>query len=590
MTPEAWIVMAVVAVAVALFVTERYPIEQVAMAVPVVLLATGVLDLDQAVAGFSSPATITVAAMLVMSLGLQKTGAVATLGRWTRTARLGGPGVRLLVLCLLVAAISPFLNNTAVVVVFLPIFIGLARGAGEPASRYLIPLSYCAILGGTVTIIGTSTNLIVYGMAESRGYGELSMFAVTPLGIAFVLVGIVYLFAVGRRLLPDREAETARAVRYDVRDFVTELSVPAGSRAVGRTLEQLRWRDLYGVQVLGVHRDGHTSWSPPVGRALRAGDVLFVRGDRGPLLRLVREAGLRTPTPGEVVEEPSPAWTMVEVLVAPGSSLIGHTLRELGFRQRFGATVVAVQHHRETVEQRLADRKIELGDVLLLQGRPTDLTAMVEQPGFAPLSEVESSREDRPHALLAVGILTAVVTAAGTGLASIEPAALVGVVLMLFTGCVRTDEIYDELDWMVVFLLAGLIPLGIAMEVTGAAGEIAAWAAVPLGAWGPRAAVAGLYLLTGAFTEVMSNNATAVVLTPVALSLAEQLGMNPYALLVTVMFAASASFLSPVGYQTNALVYAPGGYRFRDFARVGAPLHLLLLGVAVTLIPVLWPS
>lgn len=590
MTLDAWIVMAVVAGAVALFVTERYPIEQVAMAVPVVLLSAGVLELEQAVAGLSSPATVTVAAMLVMSLGLKKTGAVAVLGRWARTAPLGGPGPRLIVLCTIVAAISPFLNNTAVVVVFLPIFIGMARGLGESPSRYLIPLSYCAILGGTVTLIGTSTNLIVYGLAEARGYRELSMFSVTPLGIAFVLVGLVYLFTVGRRLLPDRETETARVARYDVRDFVTELAVPAGSRVVGRTLEQLRLRELYGVQVLGVHREGHTSWSPPVGRALRQGDELFVRGDREPLLRLVRHEGLRMPAYGTAGQAAASGGRLVEVLVTPGSSLIGHTLREVRFRQRYGATVVAIQHHRTTVEQRLADRTVELGDLLLLHGRPADLEGIADLPGFSPLAEVKSAREDRPHALMAVGILTGVVAAAGTGLVAIEAAALVGVVLMLFTGCVRTDEIYDELDWMVVFLLAGLVPLGIAMEETGAAGEIATWAAVPLAAWGPRAAVAGLYLVTGAFTELMSNAATAVVLTPVALSLAEQLGMNPYALLVTVMFAASASFLSPVGYQTNALVYAPGGYRFRDFTRVGAPLHLLLLGVAVTLIPVLWPS
>jgi di/tricarboxylate transporter len=528
--------------------------------------------------------------MLVMSLGLQKTGAITALGRWARRAPLGGPTPRLFAMCLVVALVSPFLNNTAVVVVFLPIFVSLARQAGTSASKYLIPLSYTAILGGTATLIGTSTNLIVFGMAESRGYGELSLFTVTPLGVAFVAVGFAYLFTVGRRLLPDREGSASETERLDIREFTSELEVPTGSDAEGRTLDDLKWPGLYGVTVLGVHRDGDTSWSPSAGLEVEAGDVLFVRGDRESLLRLAREEGL-TPPDHEVEPLSGPDEArLVEVLVTPGCPLIDHTLKEIRFHQRFGATVVALQHHERTVRERLGDRLVKVGDLLLLHGRAVDIEGIVEQPGFTGLTEIDLPRGARPHPAVPVGILTAVVAAAGTGLTSIVTASLAGVVAMLFAGCVRTDEVYDDLDWMVVFLLAGLIPLGIAMEVSGAAGEIASVVAGPLAALGPHAAVAGFYLLTAAFTEVMSNNAAAAVLAPVAMGAAEQLALNPYALLVTVMFGASASFLTPIGYQTNALVYAPGGYRFRDFLRVGLPLHLLLVGVATFVIPLLWPS
>jgi di/tricarboxylate transporter len=395
---------------------------------------------------------------------------------------------------------------------------------------------------------------------------------------------------VGRRLLPEREAGHTTADRLDIRDFTTELGVQPDSHSAGRTLEELRWPSVFGVTVLGVNRRGDTSWSPSARLEIEPGDVLFVRGDRDALLRLAGEEGLSPPNQDVDPTSGPDEARLVEVLVTPGSPLIDHTLNEIRFHQRFGATVVGMQHHEETVEERLGDRTIKLGDMLLLHGRAADIEGIVEQPGFTGLTEVPLSREARPGPLVPASIMCAVVLAAGTGLTSIVAASLAGVVAMLFTGCIRTDELYDELDWMVVFLLAGLIPLGTAMEVSGAAGAIASVVADPLGALGPHATVAGFYLLTAAFTEVMSNNAAAAVLAPVALGAAEQMGLDPYALLITVMFGASASFLTPIGYQTNALVYAPGGYKFRDFFRVGLPLHLMLATLATFLIPVLWPS
>lgn len=592
MTFEIGFVFAVIAVALVLFATERVPIDQVALAVPVVLLLGGVITAEQAVAGLSSTATVTVGAMLMLSLGLVKTGAIAVIARWATSAPLGGPVLRLLLLSLVVGAVSPFLNNTAVVVVFLPVFLALAHQADQPPSRYLIPLSFSAILGGTITLIGTSTNLIVYGMARARGFDDLNMFSIAPLGLIYLAVGLAYLFTVGRTLLPRRHRPPDLSRKYSVRDFVTELEVTPESPAVGRTLREVDWGRIYDVSVLGILRAEREIWAPGARRYVRAGDVLYVRGDTAKLLRLARKEKLATPAQRrERAPVPHAEDTkLVEVLVAPGSPLVGHTLRDIRFQQRYDAVVLAIQHHGVPVREALADARLDVGDLLLVHGPVAALDALADVRGFVPLSEVEPPPGARPRALVAVGIMTAVVVTAGAGFLAILPAALAGVVLMLFTRCVRLEEVYAELDWSVVFLLAGLIPLGIAMDESGAAAWIGGGVAGLLGGFGPMAAVAVFYLITSLLTEAMSNNAAAVVLTPVALITAGTLDMNPYALLVAVMFGASASFMTPVGYQTNTLVYGPGGYRFLDFFKVGAPLNLLLLLTAAAFIPLFWPS
>ncbi len=590
MTLEMAVVFAVILAALLLFITERVPVEQVAIAVPVVLLATGVLDASDAVAGLSSEATVTVGAMLVLSLGLVKTGAVAAIGRWARRAPLGGPRVRLLVLCLIAAAISPFLNNTAVVVVFLPVFLGLAHQAQQPTSMYLMPLSFAAILGGTISLIGTSTNLIVYGMARSRGFDELSMFSIAPLGLVYLAIGFVYMFTVGRGLMPRRDTPPDLSGKYSVRDFVTELEVLPDSPALGRNLRDLGWGERYDVSVIGILRADREIWAPGAGRHIRPRDVLYVRGDTERLLKLARRERLATPAERTMREELHAEDTrLVELLVVPGSPLVGRTLKEIRFQQRYDATVLAIQRQGVPVRGGLADVAAEVGDLLLVHGAAAALDRIADDPGFVPLSEVEPPGP-RPRALVAVAIMAGVVAAAGTGLISILPAALIGLVLMLYTGCVRLKEIYRELDWSVVFLLAGLIPLGLAMDRTGAAAWIGNGVAELLGPLGPVATIGAFYLVTSLLTEVMSNNAAAVVLTPIAILTAADLGMNPYALLVAVMFGASASFMTPVGYQTNTLIFGPGGYRFTDFVRVGAPLNVLLLITASCLIPLFWPS
>lgn len=589
-TWEIVFVFAVVVLALVMFAIERYRVDQVSLAIPVVLLLAGVIEPADAIRGFAHTATVTVAAMIGLSIGLVKTGSVAAIARWAQNAPLGGPKRRLLVLCLLVAGVSPFLNNTPVVVVFIPVFLAVAQKVGEPPSRFLIPLSYAAILGGTVTLIGTSTNLIAYGIAEERGIEGLSMFSIAPLGLAYLAVGLVYLFTVGRYLLPHRPGPTDLSRKYDVRRFVTELAVTPESSAAGRSLAELKWGEVYRVAVLGIHREGRTIWGPGTSRRIRAGDVLYAQGHHGDLLRLARRERLATRARNVGVDLAVADAHLAEVLVGPTSPIVGQTLQDVRFQQRYDVTVLAIQHFARTVRVRLADIRLTAGDLLLLHGTHTALQSLIEDQAFVPVSAVESPRARPQGAGVAIAILAGVVVVAGLGIASIMTAAVTGLVLMLFTRCFRIEELYQEMDWMVVFLLAGVIPLGIAMEHTGAAAwlghRLSAWA----GPYGPTAVVAAFYVFTTILTSVMSNNATAVVLTPIAILTAEQLGMNPLALVVAVMFGASAGFMTPISYQTNTLVYGPGGYRFADFLKVGAPLNLLLAATASVLIPLLWPS
>lgn len=592
MTFDIVFVLGLTLAALFLFALDRLPIDQIAMAIPVILLLSGMVTPTEAVSGFSSRATVTVGSMLVLGLGLKKTGLVSAIGAWAQTAPLGGQYMRMFVLCLICAFLSPFLMTTAVVMVFLPVFVGLAEQAGEPASRYLMPLSFVSILGGTVTIMGTTTNLVVHGEAMARGFDALHMFSITPLGLVSLAVGLLYLFTVGRILLPRRIRPPDLSTKYDIRRFVTELQVLEDSPAIGRSLAELQWGDRYDVTVLDIERGDQEITVPHGDRHIRPGDVLYVQGSAEHILDLASRQRLETPREHKEHElDLIPGHgRMVEILIAPGSSLVGRTLRELNFAQRYDATVLAIQQHGVTVRGRLANVAFRVGDLLLVRGTTTALERLADDPGFVPMAEVKTQPGGRPRAGVAAAIMAGVVLSASLGVLDIMTAALTGVALMLFTRCVRVEEIYAEVEWLVIFVLAGLIPLGIALESTGAAQLIAGWVVTLASPLGTPGLIAAIYLVTAAMTAIVSNVATAVMLTPVAILAAAQAGMNPYALVIAVMFGASASFVTPFGYQTNVMIYGPGGYRFSDYVKVGGALNILLLVTASILIPIFWPS
>ena len=591
MTFDIAFVLALTLAALVLFALDRMRLDQVAMAVPVVLLLSGVLTPAQAVSGLSSRATVTVGSMLVLGLGLRKTGLVSAIGTWARTAPLGGKYTRLFVLCLVCATLSPFLMTTAVVMVFIPVFVALAEQAEEPASRYLMPLSFVSILGGTVTLMGTSTNLVVHGEAMRRGFDELRMFSITPMGLICLAVGLLYLFTAGRVLLPRRTRPPDLSSKYDVRRFVTELHVPDDSPANGQTLGELGWGERYDVNVLDIERSDQEVTAPHGSHHIRPGDILYVQGSAERLVDLARRQ--RLTIPGERArqgrEVTSEGGRLVEVLVAPGSTLVSRTLRESSFGQRYEATVLAVQQHGVTVKERLADLRLRVGDLILVHGSANALSRLADEPGFVPIGEVRDAGR-RPRAGVAAAIMASVVLSASLGVLDIMTAALAGVGLMVFTGCVRVEEIYAEVEWLVIFVLAGLIPLGVALEATGAAQMLAGWVVGLTAPLGEAGLIAAFYLVTASMTAIVSNAATAVMLTPVAILAATQAGVNPYALLVAVMFGASASFVTPFGYQTNVMIFGPGGYRFSDFVKVGGLLNLILLVTASIFIPIFWPS
>ena len=592
MTFEIVFVLGLTLAALLLFALDRLPIDQVALTIPVILLLSGIVTPTEAVSGLSSRATVTVGSMLVLGLGLKKTGLVSAIGAWAQTAPLGGQYMRMFVLCLICAFLSPFLMTTAVVMVFLPVFAGLAEQAGEPASRYLMPLSFVSILGGTVTIMGTTTNLVVHGEAMARGYDALHMFSITPLGLISLAVGLLYLFTIGRALLPRRIRPPDLSAKYDIRRFVTELQVLEDSPAIGRSLAELQWGERYDVTVLDIERGEQEITVPHGDRHIRPGDVLYVQGSAERILGLASRQRLETPREQKEHElDLIPGYgRLVEILIAPGSNLVGRTLSELNFAQRYDATVLAIQQHGVTVRGRLANVAFRVGDLLLVRGTATALGRLADDPGFVPMAEVKTQPGRRPRAGVAAAIMAGVVLSASLGVLDIMTAALTGVAIMLFTRCVRVEEIYAEVEWLVIFVLAGLIPLGIALESTGAAQLIAGWVVTLASPFGTTGLIAAFYLMTAAMTAIVSNVATAVMLTPVAILAAVQADVNPYAVVIAVMFGASASFVTPFGYQTNVMIYGPGGYRFSDYVRVGGALNLLLLITASILIPIFWPS
>ena len=393
-------------------------------------------------------------------------------------------------------------------------------------------------------------------------------------------------------LLPRRLRAPDLSAKYDVRRFVTELHVPEDSPANGRSLAQLRWGERHGVTVLDIERGEDEIAAPHGDRHIRPGDILYVRGPAERLVELVRRQRLRIPGEGEEhgLDLTAGRGGLVEVLVAPGSSLVGRTLRDVNFAQRHGATVIAVQQHGVTVQEKLAEIPLRVGDLLLVHGTANALRNLAEEPDFVPLAEVKTEPGGRPRAGVAAAIMAGVVLGASFGVLDIMTAALTGVILMVFTRCVHVEEIYGEVEWLVIFVLAGLIPLGLALETTGAAELLAGWVVTLSSPLGEIGLIAAFYLLTALMTAVVSNAATAVMLTPVAILAAAEGGVNPYALLVAVMFGASASFVTPFGYQTNVMIYGPGGYRFTDFVKVGGLLNLILLVTATLFIPLFWPG
>jgi di/tricarboxylate transporter len=589
-TFEIVLVLTILAGAVACFATERMPVDLVALLVLSALLVTRILTPEQAISGFSNTATVTVAAMFVLSAGLARTGAVTLLGQ--RLGAVGRLGLlpTLIALMLLIGIVSAFINNTAAVAIFLPIVLGLARDMGVSPSKLLIPLSFASMFGGVCTALGTSTNILVSSIAEQHGLAPFGMFELSGLGVVLFIAGGLYLLTAGVRIIPDRRASADLSQSYGLGAYLTEILVLPESPAVGRPLQESPLvRDL-DLDVLEIYRDGRPTTTLGAATVLKAGDLLRVRCDIEKIRRAEEREGIVL-KPGMKWREDnldSSATSLLEVLVAPGSALEGKTLKEIRFRQLYGGTALAIRQRGELMRERLSTTRLRSGDVLLVEARSDRIEAMKSIQDFVIVSEIGNDEPRRGKLPIAVTIVAAVVAAATLGLLPILGSAILGAVLLVLTRCLTLEEAYQALEWRVIFLLGGILPLGIALESTGAAQLLSSLLVDTVGLWGPVAMVAVFYLLTSLLTEAMSNNATAALLAPIAISAATALDVDPRPFLMAVTFAASASFMTPVGYQTNTLIYGPGHYRFTDFLRVGTPLNLLFWLIATLLIPRFW--
>lgn len=585
---EITLVLVIVAAAVALFATEKLSVDVVALLALGALVATGLVSPDQAISGFSNPATVTVAAMFVLSAGLSKTGALAGLGRWL--VRFGRNETMLLLLVMLgVAVVSPFINNTAAVAVFLPLVMGAAASRNVSTSRLLIPLSFASQFGGVCTLIGTSTNLLVSSIAERHGLRGFGMFEFTPLGLLMVTAGVLYFLVIGRWLLPKRRS-TRLTENYELGEYIAELRVMKGSPLLGQSVVGAKLGELHDITVLEILRDDRKIWSPTY-EPLREGDVLLVRGAVKQLFKLKNNLGLELDPKFRLEDQTLPGQDLelVEALVPPHSRLAGRTLRGLEFHWRYKAVVLALHRRGQTLREKLATARLRVGDALLLLGPRNEIARLRNDDNFVVLETRGDVTLDRRKAPVALGIVALVVAVAALKVLPIVATALMGCAALVLTRCLRAEEAYLAIDWKVIVLLAGVLPLGRALEQSGAARLLVDHAMACCGHAGPLFALAAIYLLTAILTEFMSNNAAAVLLAPVAISTAAGLGADPRPFLVAVTFAASTSFATPVGYQTNTMVYNAGGYRFTDFLKVGIPLNLVFWILAIYLIPKFFP-
>jgi di/tricarboxylate transporter len=541
---------------------------------------------QEGISGFSNPATVTVAAMFVLSAGLQKTGATAVIGRLM--VRFGRNHFTALVVIMgTVGAMSAFINNTAAVAVFIPLVMIVANRRKIAASKLLIPLSYASQFGGVCTLIGTSTNLLVSSISEEAGYGSFSMFEFSRLGLILFTAGVLFFLLFGRWLLPERKAQEL-AVAYQLGEYITEMRVGENSSLIGKSVQDSRLGEDHDVTVLRLLHVTEAVWAP-LRQALKPGDVLLVRGKLDELMRLQDSAKLELNVEFKLRDETlqTEDLRLVQALIAPQSELIGHTLKQLDFRNRYKGLVLAIQRRGETISEKLNSVELGMGDALLIQAHEAHLKELRGDENFIVLDEVAGTVL-KHKAPLVLGILAAVVGLAAFDVMPILVTALLGCLAMVLTRCLRLEEAYHAINWQVIFLLAGILPLGIAMQTSGAAGFIAGNAVGLVGGMGPVAALAVVYLMTSIMTDTMSNNAAAVLLAPIAISTAEQLGISPRPLLMAITFAASTGFSTPVGYQTNTMIYNPGGYKYTDFLRTGVPLSITFWILSVIFIPRLW--
>ncbi len=602
LTTEILLMFAIIGVALLLFISEPIPIDIISIGIMFTLIVlepwTGV-DAATGVGGFASSATVTVLAMFVISEGIRRTGIVHIIGNQIAERYGTNPYKQLLAVLGLSGGTAGFVNNTPVVAVMIPMINTLSKKTGISPSKLLMPVSYVAMLGGMLTLIGTSTNILASDVSGRLIDRPFSMFEFTQLGVIVLVTGVVYFATVGRLLIPERiETSDELVEEFEMAEYLTEVVVTEDSHLVGKTVRQCFSDIDVDAEFIQIIRGAQVFTEPLAKKEIHPGDILVLRTDQESLVTIIETEGLELAPDAEVTDEtlqadeesmePRSEQQLVEIVISPEASILGETLETLNFRERYDATVLAIRRGGGIIHARMDKRRLRGGDTLLIQASEESVKRFANDREFIVAQQLALQDFRYERIPVALGIIAAVVGLAALDVLPILVSALGGIVAMVATGCVKPTEVYPAVDWSVIFLLAGLIPLGVAMEETLAADWLAAVILVATADASPALILGLFYLFTALITNVVSNNASVVLMIPVAIEAAQSIGADPFTFVLAVTFGASTAMLTPIGYQTNLMVYGPGGYKFTDFFRVGAPLQLILAIVTTLGLLFIW--
>ena len=582
---QAWATVAIIVAAVIAFASEKIRIDLVALVVLALLVVLRIVGLDEALSGFSNEATITVAAMFALSMGIERSGALEPLSRWL--SRIKRPWLLTLAMMLTIAPMGAFVKNIALVATFLPLALRVCARSGTSPARVLMPMAYAAQMGGVCTLIGTSSNLLADTLAQKHGMAPIGVFEFTKLGAILALAGITYLLLVGRWLLPQK-VDAQLPVERDIGKYVAELRIGRESAIRDKTIEEVGMGEKYGVHPIQLLRGEEELWSPR-SEKLQAGDVLLVRGEWDKIEDFRKTTRLEHAPEQNYTQEGDDPRVLVEIMVAPASRVQGRTLPELNLQWLYDANVLAIHRRGHILRSTLKSVELDLGDVLLMLIDEDKVPRLRSDDRFIVLSAREEAQSTPRKAWLAVGIMASVVVVSGMHWLPIPAAAICGAIAMAFAGCYGRRDIYQSMDWKIIVLLGAILPLGIAIEKTGLADAVVAGSMGLVGADGPLLALLVVYLLTALLTELMGHNPSVVLMVGIAVAMAHSVHADPRPFVVAVAFAAATSFATPVGYPTNTMVYYAGGYRFTDFMKVGIPLIAMFCALSMWLIPKFWP-